>query len=57
LRPAKCREYNSTITPPENDPEHFWIERPDAVQFRVLWEGQEIGRCSIPGDFCEVYVP
>ena len=57
LRPAKCREYNSTITPPENDPEHFWIERPDVTQYRVLWEGQEIARCPIPGDFCEAYLP
>ena len=57
LRPSKCREYNSTITPPESDPEHFWIEQPGVTQFRVLWESQEVARCPVPGDFCEVYIP
>ncbi len=57
LRPPKCREYNSTVTPPEGDPQHFWVERSDVVQYRVLWGGQEIARCPIPGDFCEVYTP
>jgi len=57
LRPGKCREYNSTVTPPENDPQQFWIERPDVVQFRVLYEGEEVARCPVPGDYCEVYIP
>ncbi len=57
LRPNKCREYNSTINPPEGDPQQFWIERPDVTQFRVLFEGEEIARCPIPGDYCEIYLP
>jgi len=57
LRPGKCREYNSTITPPEGDPENFWIEQANTTQFRVLWEDQEIARCPVPGDFCEVFAP
>jgi serine/threonine protein kinase len=57
LRPAKCRAYNSTVNPPENDPQRFWIERPDVTQFRVSYQGEEIARCPIPGDYCEVYIP
>lgn len=57
LRPGKCRNYNSTITPPEGDPEVFWLNEAGATQFRILWEDQEVARCSITADLCEVFVP
>lgn len=57
LRPAQCRRYNATVTPQLADDFVFWTARPDVSQFRVLWDGVEVGRCELTVNRCEVYLP
>jgi hypothetical protein len=57
LRPSQCRKYNATITPGQNSDMVFWTQRPGVAQFRVLWQGQEIGRCELDANKCEAYLP
>ncbi len=61
LRPSQCREYNSTVTPEQDADIVFWVARPGVAAFRVVWQGQEIGRCpanaSADASQCEVYLP
>lgn len=57
LRPSQCRGYNSTLTFQQSSDEVFWLTRNNATQFRVLWEGQEVGRCQLADQFCEVRIP
>lgn len=61
LRPPQCRRYNSTVTPEQDADNVFWTARPGVAAFRVLWEGQEVGRCpanaSGEASQCEVYLP
>lgn len=61
LRPPQCRRYNSTVTPEQDADNVFWTARPGVAAFRVLWQGQEVGRCPVNGsgdaNQCEVYLP
>lgn len=57
LQPQFCRSYNSKVTPEKNGDELFWIERPGSVEFRVLWDGEEIARCPLGTNTCPVFVP
>ena len=57
LRPSQCRGYNSTLTLQQSSNEVFWVAEGVANQFRVLWEGQEVGRCLLSAQFCEVRIP
>lgn len=57
LRPSECRGYNSSITPQAQDSFVFWTADPSSMQFRVLWNEEEIARCEINAEFCEVYLP
>jgi serine/threonine protein kinase len=61
LRPSQCREYNSTVTPEQDADVVFWTARPGVSAFRVVWQGQEVGRCPVNGSGdttqCEVYLP
>lgn len=57
LRPSQCREYNSSVTPEQNADNVFWTQRPGVAAFRVVWQGQEVGRCSVTANQCEVYLP
>ncbi|MCA9894344.1 MAG: protein kinase [Anaerolineae bacterium] len=57
LRPAECRGYNSTLTLRQNDNQVFWLPGVGKTQFRVLWDGQEVGRCQISDQNCEVRIP
>jgi hypothetical protein len=57
LRPAQCRGYNSVVNPVADDPMVFWTGQGGAVQFRVLWNGQEVGRCAIDATTCQVMLP
>jgi hypothetical protein len=50
-------EYNATITPEQEGDMVFWTQRPSVAQFRVLWQGQEIGRCEVIASECETYLP
>ena len=57
LKPAQCRNYNSTVTPTYTGDENFWLARPEAAEFRVLWGGAEVGRCPLGENSCVVYIP
>ena len=57
MRPQFCRNYNATVTPAQNGDEIFWIERPGSVEFRVLWDGEEIARCPLGTNTCQLFVP
>lgn len=39
------------------DSETFWLPAPNATEFWVLWKGQEIARCPIAQNRCEVRLP
>lgn len=55
LRPSDCTTYNSLINQTEAD-ELFWRAENSAA-FRVLWNGEEVGRCALDAEICEVRVP
>lgn len=57
LQPQFCRSYNSKVTPEKDGDELFWIERPESVEFRVLWDGEEIARCPLGTNTCKLFVP
>lgn len=57
LRPAQCRSYNSTVTPTYTGDETFWLARPGVAEFRVLWNGTEVGRCPLGENSCVVFIP
>jgi serine/threonine protein kinase len=57
MRPSICRNYNSIVTAPRDSDLVFWLTRDDVAQFRVLWDGQEIGRCEVSAGACEVFAP
>jgi hypothetical protein len=54
LRPSQCRGYNSTLTLQQSGDEIFWLSRGDATQFRIVWNGEEVGRCQLNAQSCEV---
>lgn len=57
LRPSQCRQYNATITPEQDGDIVFWTLRPGVSAFRVVWQGQEVGRCDVAASQCEAYLP
>ena len=58
LRPAECRQpYLSKLGPLPDDDRIFWTAQENSSEFRVLWEGEEIGRCQIGAGVCEVFAP
>ncbi|MCB0033643.1 MAG: serine/threonine protein kinase [Anaerolineales bacterium] len=57
LRPAQCRDYNSTITPEYDSEETFWLARSGVTEFRVLWDDQEVARCPLGENSCRFNVP
>jgi serine/threonine-protein kinase len=58
LNPPLCRNYYlATRTFEKDAKEIFWTPLQDSEEFRVLWKGQEMGRCKVGDDFCEVFIP
>lgn len=58
LNPPLCRNYYlSTRSIAANSNLIFWREQPGSDQFRVLWQNEEVGLCSIAAGFCEVFIP
>jgi tRNA A-37 threonylcarbamoyl transferase component Bud32 len=64
LRPPSCQGYNAVLTPSEATGPLFWLESGNVRHFRLLWEGEEMGRCApVPEPAngspaqCEVSVP
>jgi hypothetical protein len=56
-RPQQCHSYNALLTPESFDTMIFWLARDNISQFRVLFGGQEVGRCEIAAGQCEVSLP
>ena len=63
LEPPECGHNNflSLRTPTREDPAIFWTAKEESHQFRVLWreggQDQEIARCEIGAETCEVFLP
>lgn len=57
LRPGQCPGYNATITPIIGDEKVFWSSLNNIASFRVLWDGQEVGRCLVNDRICDIYLP
>lgn len=59
LRPTRCRYNNSLLLPPRTSDMVFWIQHGEAVEFRVLWNGEEIGRCPLADgeQQCDIFIP
>ncbi|MFZ0544942.1 MAG: protein kinase [Candidatus Promineifilaceae bacterium] len=57
LRPGQCQSYNATITPAMTEEVVFWTALNNITAFRVMWKGQEIGRCPVSGSICDIFLP
>ena len=58
LRPSSCQGiYLSTRSYYADNEAIFWTRQEGSTQFRVLWNGEEMGVCEIEKGFCEVFVP
>jgi hypothetical protein len=59
LRPPECKNRQVIVrTPTEEEEFLFWRGEGEssgtAGEFRVLWNGAEVGRCEISAGYCEV---
>ncbi len=53
LRPAECgNRYRSTRTPNRDSDWIFWTPQEASLEFRVLWQGDEVARCEIAAGTC-----
>lgn len=60
LNPSECiYAIINTVQPRFDNPGDllFWTPKPNSTQFRVLWVGEEVARCTIASGSCEFYVP
>jgi hypothetical protein len=58
LNPEVCKDYYlSTRSITRDSDLIFWTTQPGSNEFRVLWQGEEVGRCEIGAGFCEVFIP
>ncbi len=58
LSPAECKNRYLVIRTPTLDSGMiFWTKDKNYKEFRVLWNDEEVGRCKIAEDTCEVYLP
>jgi hypothetical protein len=60
LQPAECERGFLGIVyydRAENIDEIFWTAQADSTEFRVLWQGIEVGRCEIAASECELLMP
>lgn len=56
--PRQC--HNNVLvyrSPTDEQNMFFWVAQPDAREFRVLWQGQEIARCPVDAGPCGVNLP
>ncbi len=56
-RPTECGSFNAQRTPRSDSNDIFWLPRDGITVFRVLWNGQEVGRCEIAAGRCEISLP
>jgi serine/threonine protein kinase len=58
LSPAECKNRYLVIRTPTLDSGMiFWTKEKNYKEFRVLWNDEEVGRCKIAEDTCEVFLP
>jgi serine/threonine protein kinase len=60
LDPIECLAYVGFAQPRKDEIDQhliFWNPREGSIQFRVLWVDEEIARCDISAEVCEIYVP
>lgn len=60
LSPAECGPgIMSTIQPRFDRPGEilFWTPKEGSSQFRVLWLDEEIARCDISSNACDIFIP
>lgn len=58
LNPPICKNYYlATRKLPAESPLIFWTAQAGSSEFRVLWQGQEMGSCQLSAGFCEVFIP
>jgi len=58
LSPQECHNRFIVIrTPNADDPAIFFTALEGSQEFRILWDGNEAGRCAIADHYCEVYLP
>ncbi len=57
LSPPSCQRINSEVHEQSGSSLDFWTPQEGSAQFRVLWNGEEIGRCTISAGECEVFAP
>ena len=58
MRPPECDDYNATVIPLNESSELvFWLSRSFVSEFRILWLGQEVGRCQTHVGVCQVFLP
>ncbi|MDX9991483.1 MAG: hypothetical protein RBS68_05480, partial [Anaerolineales bacterium] len=58
LRPPLCESRTLSSRFYARESEYiFWTAQPESQQFRVLWQGEEVGRCQIGAGSCEVFIP
>lgn len=58
LSPPECNNHFLVIRTPTSDSELiFWTKEKNYREFRVLWNDEEVGRCKIAEETCEIYLP
>ena len=58
LEPPECQNlYLVTRTPTSDEPYIFWTPQEGSNPFRLLGNEEEITRCKIKDDFCDIYLP
>jgi hypothetical protein len=60
ISPPDCERGYISIVQPRKDEDRmlfFWNPKEGSAQFRVLWMDEEVARCEISTEVCEVYIP
>jgi hypothetical protein len=58
LHPWQCFDlYGATRNPPRTSDWIFWTKKSGSSEFRVLWNDDEVGRCTIANGTCEFWLP
>ena len=58
LSPPECENRYLVIRTPTLDSGMiFWTKEKNYKEFRVFWNDEEVGRCKIAEETCEVYLP
>lgn len=57
MHPWQCFDlYGAARNPPRTSDWIFWTKKNGSEEFRVLWNEQEVGRCTIETGTCEFWL-